>query len=227
MFEGTDCANYDMTPHAQRVHNQQWGTHPDTYYFSFVGSFEASENASGKDDLGDKASWLVWLAWCIGSFFMQILCGVTWLHKNHILQCVSEGVDPLLWTATGSDGLVTQKSQGYPLVSGPNQCESPHQLIRSLSEKPHQGYSPGRWHVLHMRAHHLEVVPFPRSSAKQARFFQELFLTLRQLETGKIAQGASSVAGEASDMHVHQTKPRIEEGAFSVPISARPQAWGP
>ena len=128
---------------------------------------------------------------------MKILCAVTWMHIDHIYQCTSDGVDPHSWIESGSDGLVSRVSQSHPLVSAPDGLEPAHKVIEPLNV--FQEYVPGCWHIIHLKAHHLEIVPFPKHCFDQERFFKDLFDVLGGLAEKTSGDHATRIGGAATE----------------------------
>ena len=191
MFEGKDCANYDMTCHRSTELNQQMMTCPTTFYFSIVGSTtktEEKEKEKEKEDItqadddpnSTENTWLGWVLWCLGTLFMVLVNMTTKWNINRVHANMSREQTEMR-RKTNNDGLVTCFSQQYPIIdatkSVPANCS-----IKSFHNLKRNQVKPGRWHVHHVEGHHLEMVPFPRSIREQRVFFEELFTVLRSLQ---------------------------------------------
>jgi len=200
MFEGQDCANYDMTVHRAIEMNLQIPTNPNTFYFSIVGNTKStmkhskknknkkySEIATTKDTGAAAATTCTsikdFLLYCFGRCFMFIIYLSTWYHYNRITDNMNEK-KAQEWMASGSDGLVTVKSQSYPLIDA-NMQEPSHCNLATFKNNKNQNIKPGTWYVHHVNGHHLETVPFPKSQATQYNLFKGLFNTLRKLPPKK------------------------------------------
>jgi hypothetical protein len=189
MFEQMDCANYDMSVHATRETNLNLKTHPTTYYISIVGSVHSIEKE--QDDLEKESAtdqpinekyqhtyqpWFAWIMWCFGSMFMCMLKISTLFHHQSIKKFVKDTIVEE-WQNTGDDGLVTCKSQAFPLIDSSG-MEPLHRDIDSLQDVT---LEPGCWYIHRVQKHHLGIVPFPKNYNEQYNFFSQLFTILQNL----------------------------------------------
>jgi hypothetical protein len=136
---------------------------------------------------------LAW--WCVvlaARAFMFVLRASVRRHWDHVLEMSRQQpcFDAEAWRASGSDGLVTTKSQSHPLgdpfvvhagwwrklkwrgggSTTPNSTLADER--RGATAAPLQK---GVWHVYRTRHDHLGVVPFPENFDEQRAFFDHLF----------------------------------------------------
>lgn len=193
MFEQKDSANHDMSVHAAHAINANMATNSSTYYISVVGSALAPNNTNtgAADDHDvkapnevcfnvddDRTSWGETTLCVFGSIFMVLLKLFTLWNYASIKKSVSETTIQE-WQNTGSDGLVTVKSQMFPLIDSTGNTPN-HSVVNSLQEL-RALIRPGCWFVHHVHEHHLGIVPFPKSKTAQRHFFSTLFTLLQTL----------------------------------------------
>jgi hypothetical protein len=194
MFEQRDSANHDMSVHAAHAINANMATDPSTYYISVVGSALAASNNTNTDTADDhdvkaphgvcsnvdddRTSWGETILCVCGSIFMVLLKLFTLWNYASIQKSVTETTIKE-WQDTGSDGLVTVKSQMFPLVDATGNTPN-HSVVNSLQEM-RALIRPGCWFVHHVHEHHLGIVPFPKSKMAQRHFFSTLFTLLETL----------------------------------------------
>lgn len=169
LFEGHDCANFDMTVHRSRELNEEMAkTCREVYCFSFVGTW--------KDDSSPqnfRARFAAAFMHCINLF---VSAKLNCVHER-TRGCV-ENYDAMKWMQSGTDGLVSTWSQSYPRSRA-----TQARFMETLEDlRCHRcKFSKGVWNVFTTTENHLGVVPFPKCAKRQMAFFESLFWRLANL----------------------------------------------
>ena len=108
MFEGRDCANYDMTVHASKAWNGIFQTSPNVFYLSFVAD-------SSETNLFSKAECTRTFLLSFGaSIFMRAIGIFTRFMMPTVEQRAPHACNYEKWMGSGGDGvsfLVKEKSR--------------------------------------------------------------------------------------------------------------------
>jgi hypothetical protein len=176
IVESKDNAAFDASVHSMSEWNKSIRTHPNCYYFSWVGTgVEANAIPAFPQSavLKNVLFWIVvLLQW---AFRRAFLSTIAWLSARREYPDLKpfEGFDLAAYKVQ-SDGLCSEQSQRYPVSKSNPQRAAP-------LPKNGQPLTPGVWYYSEHGQDHMGVVPFPPSDDYQRSFFRGVFLGLASL----------------------------------------------
>ena len=164
MFAGKDNGAYSLTVQALLEQNARCGTHPDTYYFSYVTEQTVQGYLSGH-------------AYPEPDMNPFMIPSSLYIGRKHFTTPFYPGFRSNDWWA--NDGMVSVYSQMYPRIAGS------HPIAGAIADTA--TFDPGGWYYQTLDdVDHIDIVALPQLNqiGWQKRFYTALFTRLANLDLG-------------------------------------------